>query len=202
MADELCDVYGKGDPTDRLQFGYSPASIDEAIAYHGLFPTGQWVDERRRRYAIAITKRKAMHCPTLEPIESVFKLKTHWDSAASYQKQAATHATTLADGAEDFLALLSHQNADAVEAADAKLVVAVAAKAELTEEQKEKESKRKAAKHEYKLKAKAAKRDKAEKEQVEQAATKKKAAEIGGLQKNRTVLAGSDDESDDDEDDE
>ena len=111
------DTYGKGDATDRLQFGYSPAVPEEAVAFHALFPAAAWKQERQQRYRKYIAKGQPLprHKSLLEPLESVFKVTSHWELSQQRAKGGAAGAAAgpLGGGglaADDFLAFLSRQN--------------------------------------------------------------------------------------------
>ncbi|KAF8283119.1 hypothetical protein TcBrA4_0077160 [Trypanosoma cruzi] len=78
------DEYGKGSPTDRLQFGYAPAIAAEAIAFHSAIPAKKWIAERRKQTCIAIVKKQKLPRPNCEPMTSLLKLKEHWREKAQF----------------------------------------------------------------------------------------------------------------------
>ncbi|EPY23691.1 hypothetical protein STCU_07549 [Strigomonas culicis] len=78
------DVYGKGAPTDRLQFGYSPSVLDEALEYHAQYAAADWVDARRRHYKTAILQQEPLVPLNCEPFASVLKLKKHWEGLSQF----------------------------------------------------------------------------------------------------------------------
>ncbi|RNF16857.1 hypothetical protein TcG_05974 [Trypanosoma cruzi] len=78
------DEYGKGSPTDRLQFGYAPAIAAEAIAIHSAIPAKKWIAERRKQTCIAIVKKQKLPRPNCEPMTSLLKLKEHWREKAQF----------------------------------------------------------------------------------------------------------------------
>ena len=110
---ESFDTYGKGEPTDRLQFGYSPAVTDEAVAYHAMIRPSQWIGERKKRLKNYLFKKQRVppHMSSLEPLESVFKLKEHWMLTGQQAKTQQMQNAAAAEKADEFLAFLSAQNA-------------------------------------------------------------------------------------------
>ncbi|EKF38331.1 hypothetical protein MOQ_001465 [Trypanosoma cruzi marinkellei] len=78
------DEYGKGSPTDRLQFGYAPSNAAEAIAFHSAIPAKKWIAERRKQACIAIVKKQKLPRPNCEPMTSLLKLKEHWREKAQF----------------------------------------------------------------------------------------------------------------------
>ncbi|KAF8275974.1 hypothetical protein TcYC6_0014330 [Trypanosoma cruzi] len=78
------DEYGKGSPTDRLQFGYAPAIAAEAIAFHSVISAKKWIAERRKQTCIAIVKKQKLPRPNCEPMTSLLKLKEHWREKAQF----------------------------------------------------------------------------------------------------------------------
>lgn len=49
-AASTIDEYGKGHPSDRLVFGYSPAVTAEAVAFHSQFSPQQWRKARKDNF--------------------------------------------------------------------------------------------------------------------------------------------------------
>ncbi|KEG14787.1 hypothetical protein DQ04_00311230 [Trypanosoma grayi] len=78
------DEYGKGSPTDRLQFGYAPAIAAEAVAFHTAIPAKKWVADRRSQGRITFVKKQKLTRPNCEPMTSLLKLKEHWRSTAQF----------------------------------------------------------------------------------------------------------------------
>lgn len=79
------DAYGKGSPTDRLQFGYSPAITEEAVAFHSRTTAASWAQQRRANYHAAIVKRQRLPRANCEPMLSVLKLKNHWGKVSQFR---------------------------------------------------------------------------------------------------------------------
>lgn len=77
------DTYGNGAPTDRLQFGYSPAVAEEAVAFHSQFTAEEWV-RRRREACRAVFVEKKERRLSCEPITSQLKLKQHWRNLSQF----------------------------------------------------------------------------------------------------------------------
>eukprot|EP00796_Vickermania_ingenoplastis_P004608 gene4608-3322_t len=107
------DEYGKGLPTDRLQFGYAPAIAEEAVAFHRRISAADWVEARRRvghRVFAKHQKSTRLHC---EPITSVLKLRHHWNQQsllqADYRKDltAANRRVAAPDQLEGLLDLFA-----------------------------------------------------------------------------------------------
>lgn len=81
---EEVDAYGKGNPEDRLQFGYAPALAEEAIAFHSRISAHEWVSKRRESSRIAIKKGQKLAKPNCEPFASMLKLKNHWSNVSQF----------------------------------------------------------------------------------------------------------------------
>ncbi|CCW68560.1 unnamed protein product [Phytomonas sp. Hart1] len=76
---EEIDIYGKGSPTDRLQFGYAPAIAEEAIAFHSRYTARKWIEARRDLGRLAFVKKQKLPKTNCEPITSLLKLKNYWN---------------------------------------------------------------------------------------------------------------------------
>lgn len=98
------DAYGKGSPSDRLQFGYSPAIAEEAVTYHQRFSSGDWVAERRRLGRLTIAKHQRNPAPHCELLIPALKLREHWKNQVNL-KTANTRQPPRAAG--DLEALLN-----------------------------------------------------------------------------------------------
>lgn len=79
------DTYGNGSPTDRLQFGYSPAVAAEAVAFHARFATSDWVAARRRNLQLTLVKKQKLTQLNCEPVTSILKLQRHWKQINAFQ---------------------------------------------------------------------------------------------------------------------
>jgi hypothetical protein len=79
------DAYGNGAPTDRLQFGYSPAVTAEAVAFHSRFATDDWLAARKRNGHLAFVKKQKLSTLNCEPITSILKLQRHWKKINAFQ---------------------------------------------------------------------------------------------------------------------
>ena len=99
------DSYGHGNPTDRLQFGYSPAANDEAIAFHKRFSSEAWRDARKQRYLEGILKKGKLPA-NCEAVSSVFKLKAHWKKLSAFQQNDTQE---MERGTEAFLDMIADQ---------------------------------------------------------------------------------------------
>nr|CCC95703.1 unnamed protein product [Trypanosoma congolense IL3000] len=97
------DVYGKGSPTDRLQFGYAPSVTAEAVAYHSTIPTEVWIAARRKNYRTAIIKQKKLPRTNCEPITSIIKLRQHWRNMDLFEKEVHCVYGAARAGADDIL---------------------------------------------------------------------------------------------------
>ncbi|KAK7195042.1 hypothetical protein NESM_000427000 [Novymonas esmeraldas] len=86
------DAYGTGSPTDRLQFGYSPAVAAEAVAFHARFTAEAWVAARKSAGRIAFVKKQKLEVPHCEPITSILKLQSHWKQLNLFQ--SGIHGST------------------------------------------------------------------------------------------------------------
>jgi hypothetical protein len=106
------DSYGQGQPTDRLQFGYSPAVAAEAVAFHSLTSSQRWRTERAANYRLTILKLQKLPTKNFEPVESFFKLRKHWMLVSRGGRGRSTGEGSALGGeeAEDFLKLLAMQN--------------------------------------------------------------------------------------------
>lgn len=87
------DEYGKGSPTDRLQFGYAPTIAEEAVCFHARVPASEWIQDRKRIGKIVFAKHQKNPVMHFEPISSALKLRDHW------KKQSVIQANYRADGA-------------------------------------------------------------------------------------------------------
>ncbi|EAN80083.1 uncharacterized protein TEOVI_000110300 [Trypanosoma equiperdum] len=97
------DGYGKGSPTDRLQFGYAPAVAAEAVAYHSTISTDAWIEARRTRYRTAIVEQKKLRRPNCEPITSILKLQGHWRSTELFEREVHGSHAVAQDKVDDIL---------------------------------------------------------------------------------------------------
>lgn len=111
-ANEL-DVYGKGLPTDRLQFGYAPAVLEEALDYHAQYTAADWVADRRRNYRAAIVQRQKLEPLNCEPFASVLKLKKHWESLSQFNADVNGGQVDM-DQVDNVLDLLAAQQRTAI----------------------------------------------------------------------------------------
>lgn len=84
-SDSTVDVYGNGSPTDRLQFGYSPAVAAEAVAFHARFTTAAWLADRKRNGRNVFAKKQKLALPNCEPVTSILKLQSHWRQINAFQ---------------------------------------------------------------------------------------------------------------------
>lgn len=107
------DVYGKGSPADRLQFGYSPAVAEEAVAFHSRITAESWLRERRRSGRIAFVKHEKLPRMNLEPIHSVLKLKNHWSKVSQFQSSLHDDRVTAQDADHLLDMLAAKQRVDA-----------------------------------------------------------------------------------------
>lgn len=81
----LCDTYGRGSPTDRLQFGYSPAHAEEAVAFHRSTSAAHWIATRRRLGNICFIKKQKLHQLNCEPLTTMLALRKYWAQRQAYQ---------------------------------------------------------------------------------------------------------------------
>ncbi|RNF12968.1 uncharacterized protein Tco025E_06384 [Trypanosoma conorhini] len=102
------DDYGKGSPTDRLQFGYAPANAAEAVAFHSSIPAKKWVAQRRKQGRLAIVMKQKLPRPNCEPMTSLLKLKQHWRSTAEFVAEVRG-GRVAQDSADELLELLVSQ---------------------------------------------------------------------------------------------
>lgn len=107
------DEYGKGEPFDRLQFGYSPAIAAEAVAFHQQHPASQWVADRSQRWRSLFVQRHRLSASEFncEPISSLFKLKAHWRAQSTFQMASGANTNIDMHEAEEFLASLTNTTA-------------------------------------------------------------------------------------------
>ncbi|KAH9600437.1 hypothetical protein LSM04_000838 [Trypanosoma melophagium] len=104
------DEYGKGSPTDRLQFGYAPAIAAEAVAFHTAISTKKWIDDRRRQGGITIVKKQKLTRPNCEPMTSLLKLKQHWRNTKQFLAEVRDSGSNVPqDAADDLLEMLVSQ---------------------------------------------------------------------------------------------
>ncbi|ORC86980.1 uncharacterized protein TM35_000241300 [Trypanosoma theileri] len=104
------DEYGKGCPTDRLQFGYAPAIAAEAVAFHNTISAKKWIDDRRRQGRITIVKKQKLTRPNCEPMTSLLKLKQHWRNTKQFLAEVRGSGSNVAqDAADDLLEMLVSQ---------------------------------------------------------------------------------------------
>lgn len=104
------DVYGMGSPTDRLQFGYSPASHDEAIRFHALYSTSAWLAARKRNGHQVFVKHEKLKPTNCEPITTMLKLKRYWSRMQHFSDVLKEGATGMSvDAADAFLASLAEE---------------------------------------------------------------------------------------------
>lgn len=99
------DDYGKGEPFDRLQFGYAPSIAIEAVTFHAATSAKKWLKQRRAAYAAACLRREPLAVPHFEPLLSMLKLRQHWKEAAAFQASFAGQAGV--DDAASFLERLA-----------------------------------------------------------------------------------------------
>ena len=106
------DAYGVGAPTDRLQFGYAPATAEEAVAFHSMFTAEAWRAERSRNYRTCVIKLQKLPTKHFEGLDTFFKLKKHWHDVAQQNQRGRSHTSGGGGGedAEDFLKQLALQN--------------------------------------------------------------------------------------------
>lgn len=101
------DDYGKGSPTDRLQFGYSPSIAEEAICFHQRFSSSQWIQERQRVGKLVFLKHQKIPALNCEMIIPALKLREHWKQQstlhAEYHNGAALHLRKVDDEKFDSL---------------------------------------------------------------------------------------------------
>nr|CCC53746.1 conserved hypothetical protein [Trypanosoma vivax Y486] len=102
-AAPVFDEYGKGSPSDRLQFGYAPAVSAEAIAFHSTISADAWISARRKNYWKAIIKQKPLERSNCEPLTSVLKLKKHWQNTKQFEAEVGGGNDTWRDKADDVL---------------------------------------------------------------------------------------------------
>ncbi|KPI86564.1 hypothetical protein ABL78_4387 [Leptomonas seymouri] len=81
------DSYGNGSPTDRLQFGYSPAVAAEAVAFHSRFAARDWLAARKRNARLVFAKKQKLSCLNCEPVTSILKLQRHWKKTNAFQSE-------------------------------------------------------------------------------------------------------------------
>lgn len=81
------DEYGRGCPTDRLQFGYSPAVADEAVTFHSCISAANWVAQRKKNGRHVFVKKQRLAVPNNEPFSSVLKLQRHWNKVETFQTE-------------------------------------------------------------------------------------------------------------------
>ena len=104
----LLDEFGKGNPFDRLQFGYSPAIAAEATAFHAPFVAKDWISQRKKFYTMCIVKKQKLHKANCEPLVTMFKLKRHWQSLSKFDAGLKGDAID-DDEAQQFLDLLARE---------------------------------------------------------------------------------------------
>ncbi|RNE99027.1 hypothetical protein TraAM80_08416 [Trypanosoma rangeli] len=102
------DDYGKGSPTDRLQFGYAPSNAAEAVAFHSSIPAAKWIAQRRKQARHAIFKKQKLSRPNCEPMTSLLKLKQHWRNTAQFVAEVRGGSVGQ-DSAEELLELFVSQ---------------------------------------------------------------------------------------------
>jgi hypothetical protein len=108
--EEELDVYGMGSATDRLQFGYSPASHDEAVRFHGLYTTTAWLAARKRNGVQVFVRHEKLKPQNCEPIVTMLKLKRYWSRMQNFNDDLKEGATGMSvDAADAFLAALDEQ---------------------------------------------------------------------------------------------
>lgn len=107
---EELDVYGMGSATDRLQFGYSPASHDEAVRFHGLYTTSSWLAARKRNGQQVFVRHEKLKPQNCEPVVTMLKLKRYWSRMQHFNDDLKEGATGMSvDAADAFLAALDEQ---------------------------------------------------------------------------------------------
>ncbi|GET90235.1 hypothetical protein, conserved [Leishmania tarentolae] len=84
-SENTLDTYGNGSPTDRLQFGYSPSVVAEAVAFHSRFTKDAWVTARKRNGRMVFVKKQKLKVTNCEPITSILKLQSHWRRMNAFQ---------------------------------------------------------------------------------------------------------------------
>ncbi|EPY42428.1 hypothetical protein AGDE_01495 [Angomonas deanei] len=100
------DEYGMGSPTDRLQFGYSPAVTEEAVVYHGQFTAEEWIAARRENGRKVFVKKGKLEKTNLEPFTSVLKLKNYWNTLSQFTHDAREDHVGV-NAADDLLEMLA-----------------------------------------------------------------------------------------------
>lgn len=103
---DSADEYGKGAPTDRLQFGYAPAIAEEAMCFHTRIPASKWVQDRVRIGKLVFKNHQKNPVPHFEPISSALKLRDHWKKQSVLQANYRGGGTRGALDAEKYEGLL------------------------------------------------------------------------------------------------
>ena len=114
VVEVVLDQYGPSDPSERLQFGYAPSNRQEAVTYHAMHPTANWIKKRRANYRTAILEATPLAAHNCEPFESVVKLKRHWERLAKLERSSKTAGCSLTD-AEGFLEEMANRQVLRVE---------------------------------------------------------------------------------------
>lgn len=97
---EEVDAYGKGAPTDRLQFGYSPAVAAEAVAFHSRFTAETWRAARQRNGRHTFVKKQKLSPLNCEPVTSILKLQRHWKKTNAFKSDVSGSSGSLLKAAD------------------------------------------------------------------------------------------------------
>lgn len=112
VTDDI-DAYGHGCPTDRLQFGYAPSVVEEAVLFHSAMGAKQWIAERKRNGKVAFVSKQKLRNPNCEPLTTVLKLKRYWSQIQAFgetlRNDPAGGAGMSTEAAEAFLETLAKQ---------------------------------------------------------------------------------------------
>lgn len=103
------DEYGKGLPTDRLQFGYAPSVTEEAVCFHSQIPASVWIADRRRLAKNIYGKRQrgSADCDHCERLTSVLKLRDYWKTQSETQGVLHRQGKTDLKSLDDLLEVLA-----------------------------------------------------------------------------------------------
>mmetsp|Transcript_8935 Transcript_8935/g.10070 ORF Transcript_8935/g.10070 Transcript_8935/m.10070 type:complete len:273 (+) Transcript_8935:49-867(+) len=112
-AHEEIDSYGHGCPTDRLQFGYAPSVVEEAVLFHSAVGAKQWIADRKRNGRVAFVTKQKLRNPNCEPLTTILKLKRYWSHVQAFgeslRSDPAGGAGMTTEAAEAFLDILAKQ---------------------------------------------------------------------------------------------
>ena len=112
------DDYGRGAPTDRLVYGYSPAIVAEAVAFHSQYAAADWRRARKQHFREQCLKPRASRqhggddacdaagdadsTPThFETDLAVLQLRLYWLSRAKEERRMATTLAVATGGGGD-----------------------------------------------------------------------------------------------------